>query len=101
LFSTRKEGAADDAEHGRDGLLPLRILELRPQIAELSGTIRQLQRSGLDDAAPHLLISRTSSKILHAERTHMQKKAERCPTNRLEGTATRPTIRHGSRRSPM
>jgi hypothetical protein len=41
----------------KDVPLPLRILELRAQIAELSGTIRQLQRSGLDDAAPRLLIS--------------------------------------------
>jgi hypothetical protein len=35
-----------------DDPLPLRILELRAQIAELSGTIWQLQRSGLDDAIP-------------------------------------------------
>jgi hypothetical protein len=33
-----------------DDPLPLRILELRAQITELSGTIRQLQRSRLDDA---------------------------------------------------
>jgi hypothetical protein len=41
-----------------DDPLPLRILELRAQIAELSSTIHQLQRSGLDDAAPRLLITR-------------------------------------------
>jgi hypothetical protein len=41
-----------------DNPLPLRILELRAQIAELSGTIRQLQRAGLDDTVPRLLISR-------------------------------------------
>jgi hypothetical protein len=37
---------------------PLKVLGLRAQIAELSGTILQLQRSGLDDAALRLLISR-------------------------------------------
>jgi len=41
-----------------DDPLPLRVLELRRQIAELSGTIQQLRRSGLDNAAPRLLISR-------------------------------------------
>ncbi|MBO4225304.1 hypothetical protein GRB70_23155 [Bradyrhizobium neotropicale] len=46
-----------------DDRLPLRILELRAQIAELSGTIRQLQRSGLDDAAPRLLISRKRAEL--------------------------------------
>jgi hypothetical protein len=37
-----------------DDPVPLRILELRAQIGELSSTIRQLQLSGLDDAAPRL-----------------------------------------------
>jgi hypothetical protein len=46
-----------------DDPLPLRILELRAQIAELSSTIRQLQRSGLDDAAPSLLISRRRAEL--------------------------------------
>jgi len=46
-----------------DDPLPLRILELRTQIAELSSTIRQLQRSGLDDAAPRLLISRKRAEL--------------------------------------
>jgi hypothetical protein len=45
-----------------DKPLPLRILELRAQIAELSGTIRQLQRSGLDDAL-RLLISRKRAEL--------------------------------------
>jgi hypothetical protein len=45
-----------------DDPLPLRILELRGQIAELSGTIRQLQRS-LDDAAPRLLILRKRAEL--------------------------------------
>jgi hypothetical protein len=40
-----------------DDPLPLRILELRAQISELSSTILQLQRSGLDAAAPRLLMS--------------------------------------------
>jgi hypothetical protein len=35
----------------REDPLPLRILELRAQIAELSSTIRQLQRSG--STMPH------------------------------------------------
>ena len=38
--------------------VPLRILELRAQISELSCSIRQLQLLGLDAAAPRLLISR-------------------------------------------
>ncbi|MEY9148722.1 hypothetical protein [Bradyrhizobium elkanii] len=46
-----------------DDPLPLRILELRAQIAELSGTIRQLQCSGLDEAAPRLLISRKRAEL--------------------------------------
>jgi hypothetical protein len=46
-----------------DDPLPLRILELRAQIAELSSTIRQLQRSGLDDAAPRVLISRKRAEL--------------------------------------
>jgi hypothetical protein len=43
--------------------VPLRILELRAQISELSGSIRQLQFSGLDDAAPRLLISRKRAEL--------------------------------------
>jgi hypothetical protein len=46
-----------------DDPLPLRILGLRAQIAELSGTIRQLQRAGLDDAVPRLLISRKRAEL--------------------------------------
>ena len=46
-----------------DDPLPLRILELRTQIRELSGTIQQLQRSGLDDAAARLLISRKRAEL--------------------------------------
>jgi hypothetical protein len=46
-----------------DYWLPLRIIALRGQIAELSGTIRQLQQSGLDDAAPKLLISRKRAEL--------------------------------------
>jgi hypothetical protein len=36
----------------------LRILSLRVQIAELGGTIRQLQQSGMDSTTAQLLISR-------------------------------------------
>jgi hypothetical protein len=46
-----------------DDPLPLRILELRAQIAELSSTIRQLQRSGHDDTAPRLLITRRRAEL--------------------------------------
>jgi hypothetical protein len=46
-----------------DDPLPLRILELRAQIDGLSSTIRQLQLSGLDDAAPHLLMSRKRAEL--------------------------------------
>jgi hypothetical protein len=46
-----------------DEPLPLRILELRAQIGELSSTIHQLQRCGLDDAAPRLLISRKRAEL--------------------------------------
>jgi hypothetical protein len=38
-------------------------LELRAQIGELSSTIRQLQLSGLDAAAPRLLISRKRAEL--------------------------------------
>jgi hypothetical protein len=48
---------------GNDDPLPLSILELRAQIAALSGTIRQLQRAGLDDAVPRLLISRKRAEL--------------------------------------
>ena len=46
-----------------DDPLPLRILELRAQIGELSSAIRQLQLSGLDAAAPRLLISRKLAEL--------------------------------------
>ena len=46
-----------------DEPVPLRILELRAQIGELSGTIRQLQLSGLDAGAPRLLISRKRAEL--------------------------------------
>jgi hypothetical protein len=46
-----------------DDPLPLKILKLRTQIGELSSTIRQLQPSGLDAAAPRLLISRKRAEL--------------------------------------
>jgi hypothetical protein len=46
-----------------DEPVPLRIVELRAQIGELSSTIRQLQLSGLDAAAPRLLISRKRAEL--------------------------------------
>ena len=56
-----------------DDPLPLRILELRAQIAELSSTIRQLQHSGLDDAAPRLLISRKRAELEDLKRRTNQR----------------------------
>jgi hypothetical protein len=56
-----------------DDPLPLRILELRAQIAELSSTISQLQRSGLDDAAPRLLISRRRAELKELTRRANQR----------------------------
>jgi hypothetical protein len=56
-----------------DDPLPLRILELRAQIAELSSTIRQLQLSGLDDAAPRLLITRRGAELEDLARRHNQR----------------------------
>ncbi len=43
--------------------LPLRILELRAKIRELASTILQLQRAGLDDAVPRLLITRRRAEL--------------------------------------
>ena len=47
----------------KDDSVPPKILELRAQIAELSATIRQLRRAGLDDAAPRLLIARKRAEL--------------------------------------
>nr|WP_291706250.1 hypothetical protein [Bradyrhizobium sp.] len=52
---------------------PLRILELRAEIAELSSTIRQLQRSGLDDAAPRLRLSRKRAELEDLKRRASQR----------------------------
>jgi hypothetical protein len=46
-----------------DDTLPMTILSLRNEIAELGGAIRQLQRSGLDSAAAQLLISRKRGEL--------------------------------------
>jgi hypothetical protein len=43
--------------------MPLRILKLRAEIADVSRTIWQLRDSGLDDAAPRLLISRKRAEL--------------------------------------
>ena len=56
-----------------DDPLPLRILELRAQIGELSSAIWQLQRSGLDAAAPRLLITRK-----RAELEDLTRRTSRC-----------------------
>ena len=52
---------------------PLRTLRLRAQIAELSSTIRQLQRSRLDEAAPRLLISRKRAELEDLKRRTNQR----------------------------
>jgi hypothetical protein len=41
-----------------DESITLEILNLRGQILELGGAIRQLQRAGMDSAAAQVLISR-------------------------------------------
>jgi hypothetical protein len=46
-----------------DEALPLRMVKLRAQIAELSGAIRQLQRAGLGDAVSRLLILRNQAEL--------------------------------------
>jgi hypothetical protein len=38
--------------------IPLRVLTLRGEIAELGAVVRQLHRSGLDSATAQLLLSR-------------------------------------------
>jgi hypothetical protein len=43
--------------------LALKILNLRGEIGELGGAIRQLQRSGLDSASAQLLITRKRSEL--------------------------------------
>jgi hypothetical protein len=43
--------------------LALKILNLRGEIAELGGAIRQLQRSGLDSASAQLLICRKRGEL--------------------------------------
>jgi hypothetical protein len=43
--------------------LPLRIVTLRAQIAELAAAIRQLRKAGLDNAAAELLLSRKRAEL--------------------------------------
>jgi hypothetical protein len=50
-------------KRAKDDPVPLRVLKLRAEIGELSGTIRQLQREGLDDALPRLLMSRRRAEL--------------------------------------
>jgi hypothetical protein len=38
--------------------VPLRIIALRAQVAELGAAVRQLRKAGLDNAAAELLLSR-------------------------------------------
>ena len=58
--------------------MPLRILKLRAQIRELFSAIRQLQLSGLDAAAPQLLISRKRAELEDlTRRTNQPSKGER------------------------
>jgi hypothetical protein len=46
-----------------DGDLAFRLAELRGQISDLGGAIRQLQRAGLDNASAQLLITRKRSEL--------------------------------------
>jgi hypothetical protein len=46
-----------------DEPIALEILNLRGRIAELSGAIRQLQQSGLDNATARLLLSRKRAEL--------------------------------------
>ena len=46
-----------------DEPIPLEILRLRGQIAELGGAIRQLQEAGLDSATAQILISRKRAEL--------------------------------------
>jgi hypothetical protein len=46
-----------------DGDLAFRLAELRGQISDLGGAIRQLQRSGLDSASAQLLITRRRAEL--------------------------------------
>jgi hypothetical protein len=65
-----------------DDPLPLRILGLRAQIAELSGIIRQLQRSRLDDATPRLLVSRKRAELEDlSRRSRLQDDLSSAPRN--------------------
>jgi hypothetical protein len=56
-----------------DDPLPLKILELRAQIRELASTILQLQRAGLDDAIPRLLITRRRAELEDLTRRNHQR----------------------------
>ena len=46
-----------------DGDLAFRLAELRGQISDLGGAIRQLQLSGLDSASAQLLITRKRAEL--------------------------------------
>jgi hypothetical protein len=46
-----------------DGDLAFKLVELRGQISDLGGAIRQLQRSGLDSASAQLLITRKRGEL--------------------------------------
>jgi hypothetical protein len=46
-----------------DGDLAFRLAELRGQISDLGGAIRQLRRSGLDSASAQLLITRKRAEL--------------------------------------
>ena len=48
---------------GLDAPVPLRIVALRGQIAELNAAIRQLHLAGLDNATAQLLLSRKRAEL--------------------------------------
>jgi hypothetical protein len=43
--------------------LPLRVLRLRAEIAELGAAVRQLHRAGMDSATAQLLLSRKRAEL--------------------------------------
>jgi hypothetical protein len=51
------------ARTAMDGDLAFRLAELRGQISDLGGAIRQLQRAGLDSASAQLLITRKRAEL--------------------------------------
>jgi hypothetical protein len=79
-----------------DDPLPLRILELRAQIGELSSAIRQLQLSGLDDAAPLDLKEAGGARGSDTpDQPMLARRLTLWPMTVRNGTTTTPSTRRG------